>query len=368
MPQFNSKSSQIDWQRQNALLKALQDENMRFFRQADVKQHELEYALHTACEANMSLPVITELIKAGARNFVDALVSGAMEQSHYQLCYDILVKYGKQYDIQVLRDSRLNIRKHLVAWAASGHSQLFCLYKLVVGMLPNHSQYILKSDKCYDAHHVQRWGSVYNSILYHILASRMGYGFNNTPDEKKHDALWLDAIAVVAERKFPLRTDNLSLIRRYGLEHMFKGRTNPRLVGWYQEYRGIAHSPVLFNHELRHDIDYEERKWELFLELKFSLNIPNKMSSVIYNGFQGSNNKDHHIGERVGAMLTEEQYLFIKQFAVENRYWIVNFFRKYFNYERAQLHERLKESLLPDNNVDENSNNIHEADCHLAKI
>lgn len=364
MPQFNSKSSQIDWQRQNALLKALQDENMRFFRQADVKRHELDYALHTACSANMALPVIDELVKAGARNFVDALVNGAMEQKNYQLCYDILVKYGKQYDIQILRDSQLNIRQHLVAWAASGHRQFFCLYKLVVRMLPNHSQYILKSDKYYDAHHEKRWCTVYNSILYHLLASRMGYGFNNTPDEKVHEALWLDAIAVVAERKFPLRDDNLGLIRRYGLENMFKGRMNSKLPGWHEEYRGIAHSPVLFNHNLCHDIDYEVRKWELFLELKFSLGVSNKMSNVIYDGFQGSNNKDHHIGQRVRVMLTEEQYLFLKKFDMENRYWIVNFFRKYFNYERAVLHERLKESLLPD----DNGNNIHEADCHLAKI
>lgn len=355
MPQFNSQSSHIDYRRHNALLKALQDEDMAFFRQAHIKQHELEYALHTACSANMALPVIDNLVKSGARNFVDALVNGAMEQNHYQLCYDILVKYGKQYDIQILRDSGLNIRKHMVAWAASGHEQFFCLYKLVVEMLPNHSQYIFKSDKYYDAHHHKRWWTVYNSILYHILASRLGHGFNNSVDEKNHDALWLEAIAVIAARKFPVFHDYLILIERYNLTHLFKGRMNSSLPGWHEEFRGIAHSPVLFNHDLRHDIDYDVRKWELFLELKFSLGIPDKIGSVIYDGFQGSNNKNHKIGVR--QMLTDEQYLFLKKFDLENRYWIVNFFKKYFNYERAQLHERLKESLLA-----EHDNNDHGLD------
>lgn len=317
----------IDYDRQPLLFEKVQQGDLAWFKDNKHTQLDIDYAFHACCFINCDFEFTCQIIELGVKDFEYGCVDGAVLQRNYTLLYQILEKYGKSHRINIFKDSRFDIQKYMVFWASS--EPHFQLYDIVIDLLPNHTQRVRNQVKYYEAHDAKRYGDIYN----HLLACML-YQIGAVP---------LRSFKKLSEKKFPVYQFNAQKIMGTDIEAFFSKRLNHQDKA---KPRGIAHNTIL-NYSQGH-IEQDIKKIELYLEIAEHFDAPDCVNNWIY--------------EKMGTIFKpriplDEEYAFLKIIAKHNHRILLQFFKHFYDYDKAVLHEKLGQELDSDNNS--NSNNHH---------
>jgi hypothetical protein len=318
----------------NDTVKAVKALNFTQVQALATTQKEIDYAFYAGCYYNTSWDFLKQIIELGVKDFTTGCVA-AMQREHYGLLYSILSQYGHDKQIEILGDGRLHCGTVMVNLAKE--KDWLQLYALLIEFLPNHTQAICKRDKYYAPFDFEHYDFVYNMILGQLLVSS--------------NLVLPQAVEVLARRKFPVYHEYVDRIINLGWQDYFPNRLNGTGIGNQYQARGIAHRKDLVQNDKKLHFSWIRRK-ELFQDLAYSLNIPERIKEKMEN-FQ--NFRGHLI------LPDYEDYLFLQSF--ESKPHILDYFRGYFYYDKMKIHEKLSEALL--NQVgQEDKDREQEEPCH----
>lgn len=291
-------------------------------------QKEIDYAFYAGCYYNTPWEFLEQIIGLGVKDFTTGCVA-AMQREYYSLLYAILSKYGRENHIEILGDSRLHCGTTMVNLAKNkDEKDCLNLYALLIEFLPNHSKAICKKDKYYAPFDSEHYDFVYNMILGQLLVSS--------------HLVFPQAVKILAKRKFPVYSQHVERIINLGWQDYFPNRLNGTGQGNQYQVKGIAHRKELVLDNMKMNFAWVRRK-DLFQDLAYSLNMPQSIKEKIENfeNFKG------------GLMLPDyEEYLFLQSF--ESKPYILDYFRGYFYYDKMKMYEHLSDTLLSQNQIEEN--------------
>lgn len=327
-------------------------ENMLFFpyisahdigwfqqRKDEFNEAQLNRIFNLCCLYNASFEFTEQIIDLGVTQMEDGC-RVALERENYGLLYLLLAKYGRGYNqvdngnngdiknnvhvqkrINVIGSTFFNIARNVVKLA--GNEEDLPLIKLIIELLPNHTQFLSKADKHYDNLCGYNYKIVYNELLHLLLI--------NVTALKAQKPYFTEAIEALAKKPFPLSDTSAQLVEGFGFTHLFAKRMKPK--AWFFN-QGLAARTQLF-HDKPAYVEVLSQKVRIYLELAYHWKIPQSMNEHIEQAI----NQDLPI-----ILPNEEEFAFLQ--SISHKPVALKFFKRYYNYERGVLYERLREMVI----------------------
>lgn len=280
-------------------------------------QADIDYAFYATCHYNCSTDYVFWLVSLGVKDFKRGCLAAA-QRGHYDLLHVLLKAYGKKEQINILGDMRSHLGSMIEIWAT--HPQWLDLFELALSLMPNHSKKIAQTDKIYSDYDLLTYGDIYNRILSSLLNQK-----------SSGESVLPEAIVIVAKRKFPVFRYNASLIKYHGLESYFPNRLDSTGNGGHARHQGIASNPIFLKNDGKKN-NIKDRMKRLYQDLSYHLNIPNSLSNKI-NDYQG-----------YPALPDLNEFNFLA--TLESKPYLLNYFRRYFYYDKMKMHEHLNHTLM----------------------
>lgn len=318
----------------------------------DTEQHfneeQLNRIFNLCCLYNASFEFTEQIIDLGVTEMEDGC-RVALEHENYGLLYCLLAKYGKGMDrnsnrghkkrINVIGSSFFNVARNVVKLA--GNEEDLALIKLIIELLPNHTQLISKVDKHYDNLCGYNYKIIYNEFLHLLLI--------NVSALKAQKPYFTQAIEALAKKPFPLSDTSAQLVEAFGFTHLFEHRMKPK--AWFYNM-GLAARTQLF-HDKPAYVEVLSQKIRIYLELVHHWQIPQSMSEHI----------EEAINQGLPRILpNEEEFSFLQSIA--HKPVALKFFKRYYNYERGVLYDRLSEMVSSHVNTNINIHGASDINKH----
>lgn len=309
-------------------------------RKEEFDEEQLNRIFNLCCLYNASFEFTEQIIELGVSEMEDGC-RVALERENYDLLYSLLVKYGRGENsnnkmanvnnhsninhhhhkkINVIGSTFFNIARNVVKLA--GNEEDLPLIKLIIELLPNHTQLLSKADKHYDNLCGYNYKIVYNELLHLLLM--------NVTALKAQKPYFTQAIEALAKKSFPLSDTSAQLVEGFGFTHLFAKRMKPK--AWFFN-QGLAARTQLF-HDKPAYVEVLSQKVRLYLELAYHWKIPQSMNEHIEDA----------INQGLPRILpNEEEFAFLQSIA--HKPVALKFFKRYYNYERGVLYDRLSEMV-----------------------
>lgn len=303
--------------------------DIEFFRNKNPDVFEANFLFNFCCIENASFEFIQQVVDLGVTLF-DSGCALALENKHYELCLALLKQYGKTRKIQLINHQFFN---YTALWLnMATYKPNHELMMLAIELMPNHTTPLFRGDKCYHKVHALTYQSIYAHLL------KMFLGRVNAVEGDAQECI-LHMIICLSRKKFAIPDYLVRTIERYGLAYLFVNRLQPRQN---------LYEPAMADHvDLIQDkpdkMEVLGKKMGLYIELAGHFKIPASINSIMYKA----------LADMIPKVLpNEEQFNFLKRLDVQDKKCALNFFRKYLDYDRALLHEKL--NALPETNEDFN--------------
>lgn len=299
--------------------------DIEFFRQKNPDTFEINFLFNFSCAENATFDFIQQVVDLGVTIF-DSGFASILENKNHKLCLALLQKYGKTKNIQLINHTFCD---NIALWRTLSSKKITHeLMHLAIELMPNHTEPVFRGDKCYHKIHALNYGTIYEHLLKMLL------GRINAVDGDAEECI-LRTITCLSQKKFPVLEYLIRLIERYGLSYLFVNRLNPR----YKPYEPAMAEHVDLVQDKPDRIKVTSKKMMIYIELISHFKIPSSINSLIYNA----------MGENKPKVLPdEEQFDFLKTLDKQKKQCALGFFKKYLDYDRALLHEKL--NALPEIN------------------
>lgn len=310
----------IDDNHNSKILYHVGQKNILFFENA--KPCDLDYAFYSCCVLNINdFDFIKKLVNLGVSSHgLEYGCTQAILNKQYVLFNQVLDEFGQSHDIQIFRIPSFDFSTYMVLWAQS--DKYLSLFKKVISLMPNHTRRVHGVDKFYNHCHTQIFSDIYNQILKMLLY---------TPNQILPDA-WKSLM----QQKFPVSDENIDTIKKKELTHYFTDRLNikKRNRTLYALPSGLASHVLLVNsNSSKGELDIFVQKILLYIEIIHYL----KMPQSLIDSFSKKNKQSR-------MWLNDEDYAFLH--TLENRPHFLNYFRKFYEYDKIKLNQKLDEKLL----------------------
>jgi hypothetical protein len=313
---------------QEYIVEQVKAENKKFFKTYPLSLKQANFAF-SACCANKKDFAFTNLI-------LKFEPSGIIEQCIYYERPDLLCDIIDNYGISLMPMINV-IFSYIIAWSHIPH--LFCCFKKVIEVLPNHTQKVLQHDKCYGVADEIYYGNVYNRILNKLLTSEY--------------EIPLLAFELLAQKKFPINHDNANLIINkkqptfYVLTHRLNKASKVNIVSPHiaqhkilvKEGYGVTQGKLTQQQTMLH-------KHRMLKELKEDLPIPD----YIFRQFK---NYPYDNGAKVCSIPDEKTYQWIDKIGKRKPY-VLSFINRHFYYDKVKFYKKLESNIY--NSVDDLNN------------
>lgn len=303
--------------------------DIAFFRQKNPDIFEANFLFNFCCIENASFEFIQQVVGLGVSVF-DSGCALALENKNYDLCLRLLKEYGKSKKIHLINNQFFN---YTATWLnLASNKATHELLMLAIELMPNHTQPLFRGDKCYCKVNALSYQVIYQHLLKMLLGRVKAV-------EGDAEECILRIIVCLSHKKFPVPEYLVNLIKRYGLAYLFVNRLKPRQK---------LYEPAMADHQdlVLDKLDRVEvlgKKMNLYIELSRHFKIPESINAMMYKS----------LSDHVPKILPDpEQFDFLKNLDEQKKYCALHFFRKYLDYDRALLHEKLG-ILLDDDDFNE---------------
>jgi hypothetical protein len=298
----------------------------------------LQWSFDLACSLGRDFNLVNMIVQASKvdNHYLINMKQGCLQafnHRYYALCLALFENFAMHMDSKdeqreqfILLPDIMDLYRDNLTQIVDNESHVTLIYYLVL-FSPNHTKKIHQRTKHYQSHWtqytMQTWEVLYNDLL----ALMMDKVEKNQHPEKLQ--VLQNNIQNLAQKPFPLIWRNIHFLKQLKLAHIFENRLNRQAPS---KPCGLALRTALVKEP--DSLTMMKQKLAIFQELLHFLQAPYSINIRIHKG----------MGEDYANQIPNDtEYAFLH--SLENKPYILNFFKRYYLYDRKTLKLKLDEQL-----------------------